>query len=834
MTKRFNEFFYQRSHHLLLVAVIISSTLLFGTFNFRSSQPARAAAISRDVLVIHGLNGYNTSPSSQYYGYDCTGTADPNGNDLAAADNGNGSPGDAVNVLNANGWNAVPIGYYADPGGQSSPPTYQKGDYDCLGYLASESSHCTGVPVGTQGSNNEDLRHLGCELAWYIFDHYTSNDEEVRVLAHSMGGLIIRWALYKNQFQSNPSTYDSNYPPYVYVPAVVTLGTPHGGVVGAGLPTFGLCDQCLQAGQMDPNDSANFLQLMMQNGLNPQGSTGTIWSNIGSADDEALTQGGLSPNYVSAFDMDSQNKYVYSYPDSSTLLPYFPGYTHGGLFADESSAQDAQIKACLTSCPPSIDAAVKNYPLLSSQFHSLELSAHLLNTPPPSIPLPYPVYNVPGGGAFYTVWQQVGGISGALGKPTDAWYTITGGQEQDFQGGRIYWSPSTGTHEVQGAILSEYLHMGGPAGSLNFPTSNEQNAYNSSGAAIGRENTFRGTGCTASNQGSIILWSSSTGAHEVGGCIYQKYVNLGGTRGFLGLPTSDEVHVGSGHVSYFQGTACGSSSYGGIFDGPGAGVHEVHGCIYQKYAALGGPTGSLNYPTSDEQNAYDSSGAAVGRENTFLGTGCTASNQGSFIISSGNGTYEVGGCIYQKYVALGGTRSFLGLPTSDEAAVGSGHASYFQGTGCGSSTYGAIYDEPGAGTYSIHGCVYQHYLSLLNAGVPLGYPTSDEQNVYNSSGVAIGRENTFSGSGIGCGSNTGSAIISDSVGTYVVESCIYQAYVKFGGAASALGLPIIDQFSVSGDYESDFQGGYITYNPSTGQTSIFLNSPGCGPVGANC
>jgi len=451
----------------------------------------------------------------------------------------------------------------------------------------------------------------------------------------------------------------------------------------------------------------------------------------------------------------------------------------------------------------------------------------------PAIP---PVVNVPSGGAFYTVWQQqMGGIHGTLGGPIDSWYTITGGQEQDFQYGRIYWSSSTGTHEVQGAILSEYLHTGGPAGALNFPTSNEQNAYNSSGGIIGRENTFRGSGCTTNYQGSIIIWSSSTGAHEVDGCIYQKYLALGGTASFLGLPTTDEQAVNGGHASYFQGTACGSSSGSGIFDGPGAGVHEVHGCIYAKYRSLGGPAGALNFPTSDEQNAYASSGIAVGRENTFRGTGCTANDQGSIILwGSSSGTHEVDGCIYQKYLALGGTASFLGLPISDEVVVSSGHASYFQGTACGSSGGGgAIFDEPGAGIHETHGCIYQHYESLLQSGVPLGYPTSDEQNVYNSSGVAIGRENTFSGSGIGCGSNTGSAIISSSTGTYAVQSCIYQAYISFGGASSALGLPVGDQFGYSGGLESDFQNGYIDYLFSTNQTYIYLYTPGCNTV-PNC
>jgi uncharacterized protein with LGFP repeats len=101
-----------------------------------------------------------------------------------------------------------------------------------------------------------------------------------------------------------------------------------------------------------------------------------------------------------------------------------------------------------------------------------------------------------------------------------------------------------------------------------------------------------------------------------------------------------------------------------------------------------------------------------------------------------------------------------------------------------------------------------------------GLPPSDEQNVYNSSGGVIGRENTFDGPGC---KGTGSAILwSSGTGAHEVQGCIYNAYVTFGGAASALGLPITDQYTNAGNPESDFQGGSsIIMN---GQPEISLNS----------
>ena len=58
-------------------------------------------------------------------------------------------------------------------------------------------------------------------------------------------------------------------------------------------------------------------------------------------------------------------------------------------------------------------------------------------------------------------------------------------------------------------------------------------------------------------------------------------------------------------MSYFGGNACGSwtgpfNSGSAIYAGPG-GVHNVQGCIYKKFVDMGGPFPSgLGYPTSDE------------------------------------------------------------------------------------------------------------------------------------------------------------------------------------------------------------------------------------------
>lgn len=47
------------------------------------------------------------------------------------------------------------------------------------------------------------------------------------------------------------------------------------------------------------------------------------------------------------------------------------------------------------------------------------------------------------------------------------------GRVSVFQKARVYWSKTTGAHEVHGGILARYLKEGGAAGVLGFPVTDE-------------------------------------------------------------------------------------------------------------------------------------------------------------------------------------------------------------------------------------------------------------------------------------------------------------------------------------------------------------------------
>jgi uncharacterized protein with LGFP repeats len=158
--------------------------------------------------------------------------------------------------------------------------------------------------------------------------------------------------------------------------------------------------------------------------------------------------------------------------------------------------------------------------------------------------------------------------------------------------------------------------------------------------------------------------------------IDQKYAELGGSRGFLGQPASEEriAPDGIGHYRHYQ--------YGSIYWSPQTLAHEIHGAIRDKWASLGWERSFLGYPVTDETGTPD----GVGRFNHFQG--------GSIYWTPQTGAHEAHGAIRDKWASLGWERSFLGYPVTDEKAMpdGVGRFNQFQG--------GFTYWTPQTGAYT--------------------------------------------------------------------------------------------------------------------------------------
>ena len=82
-------------------------------------------------------------------------------------------------------------------------------------------------------------------------------------------------------------------------------------------------------------------------------------------------------------------------------------------------------------------------------------------------------------GSIRALWAGLGWERSVLGLPTSGELPADGGRYNRFQGGSVYWSPSTGAHEVHGLIAAQYLHLGAERSALGYPVSDETAAAGS-------------------------------------------------------------------------------------------------------------------------------------------------------------------------------------------------------------------------------------------------------------------------------------------------------------------------------------------------------------------
>jgi uncharacterized protein with LGFP repeats len=97
-------------------------------------------------------------------------------------------------------------------------------------------------------------------------------------------------------------------------------------------------------------------------------------------------------------------------------------------------------------------------------------------------------------------------------------------------------------------------------------------------------------------EGGSIFYSEQTGAKALYGPVLDRYLALGGPSGQLGFPVSDEADAGNGvaHVADF-------SQPGGaaIYWSPQWGPVVITGAVLDTYRASGGAIGAFSYPSAD-------------------------------------------------------------------------------------------------------------------------------------------------------------------------------------------------------------------------------------------
>lgn len=276
-------------------------------------------------------------------------------------------------------------------------------------------------------------------------------------------------------------------------------------------------------------------------------------------------------------------------------------------------------------------------------------------------------------------YQDLGLVGSDVGAPEATEATgPRGGAWRRFENGVITWREAAGTHVLTGAIAREFAVLNGPGGALGYPTSEH-------GPVAG------GPGAIATFERGIVIANDGVAA-AVFGPAADLYAELGGPTGTLGYPTDTTRPVGDGRGSVTRFA-------NGVIYASGSGAQPLLGALLARYEDLGGPADSgLGYPMGD------TGGPDVRFEHGVL-------------VLIGTEVRVLRGAIARRFLAGGGTDGTWGPPVEDQqerdGVARAGFASH------------RVFARPGAAAWALTEPVLGHYLDAGGPGGDLGAPTSD-------------------------------------------------------------------------------------------------------------
>jgi len=480
--------------------------------------------------------------------------------------------------------------------------------------------------------------------------------------------------------------------------------------------------------------------------------------------------------------------------------------------------------------------------------------------------------------AIETFHAANGGNGGAIGRAQwniEYFLSSGGGTGQRYANASIMSSTTAGTWAVMnGPIRNEYIALGGPAGSMGWPTAAQ---------------TCAGTECSQSFQGGLIGNNPIT-----------KYQQAqGGDSGPLGKVTAP--------VEFFAGNGGGMGqrfANASVMYSASAGTWAVmNGSIRDEYIARGGPNGSLGWPTAAQVcsgsactqvfqggtlqpgviSQFASANPAVGTRQgsieSFAGNGGGIGQRysdASIMSSPTQGTWAVmNGPIRDEYITRGGPNGSLGWPVaaqdcsgtactqafqggtiipnsiaqyaSTNSAIGAalGSFEFFSGSGGGTGqrfANASVMSSRTAGTWAVmNGAIRDEYIARSGANGVLGWPTAEQvcagtvcyqafqggvvmpgiieklqSDLGGNAGVlgaSQGKYEYFAGNGGGVGKRYAHASVmaSPSTGSVaVMDGPIRDEYIARGGSNSSLGWPTASQVCSAGTCTQSFQGGNLS------------------------
>lgn len=298
-------------------------------------------------------------------------------------------------------------------------------------------------------------------------------------------------------------------------------------------------------------------------------------------------------------------------------------------------------------------------------------------------------------------YQEAGGSSGSLGYPVTDSVPVPasspngGGMQVAFQYGLVETSAS-GTFTLRGAIRDAHGSLGGVAGPLGWPTS-EQSC---SGGACSQQ--FQKGRISVSAAGKVqTTYTISDPA------IAAYYQAAGGATGPLGYPLTGAVAV---PASSPNGGGVQVAFQFGLVESSPAGTFTLKDAIRDAHGRSGGVAGPLGWPTGEQ---------------TCAGGVCTQSFQNGLIFLGANGIPRVmaSSAIADYFRAAGGATGSLGAPITDTVPV---PASSPNGGGVQVAFQYGLVETSAAGTFLLKDGIRDVHARAGGVAGPYGWPIAEQ------------------------------------------------------------------------------------------------------------
>ncbi|MFM6968086.1 MAG: peptidoglycan-binding protein [Microbacteriaceae bacterium] len=311
-------------------------------------------------------------------------------------------------------------------------------------------------------------------------------------------------------------------------------------------------------------------------------------------------------------------------------------------------------------------------------------------------------------GAIGTAYRNSGGPTGPMGAVVGSPESVAGpssttGSRQKFTNGYIYELPDHSTFAVYNAIHTAYVGLGGPSGSMGWPTAAQRCTAtttcdqkftngiivpNSTGTLVAVTGpigvAFAAAGGLTAGWGRPVEAATTVTAGENGSATKQKFVNgfaydRSGTTSFMSNALVPAVTALGGET--VLGFPSGSTSASGttVYQKFGtAWVFGVSGTttgrvlqepLATAWSALGGIASYLGVMSAPVQSISD------GRGNS----GSVATFTGGALVSTPTGVFAYPNPVRTKFLAAGGVTGALGWPTANAAFANYMWTQTFQG-----------------------------------------------------------------------------------------------------------------------------------------------------------